>query len=120
MTKQVGDAGLTDPDTTGPGPTGTQWVSGFSGNGNFSLNMNSLKVPGTTYNISSASLLGTTDIQLNPVLTCNPTSGLGHNQYINPSCFSPATQIGQNGPTELPAIYGPAWGYRRRARMTNW
>ena len=84
-------------------------LAGFSSNANFNLNMNSLKVPGTTYNISNASLLGTTDIQLNPVLTCNPTSGLGHNQYINPSCFAPPTQLGQNGPTELPAIYGPAF-----------
>jgi hypothetical protein len=78
-------------------------------NANFSVNLNSLKIPGTKYNISSASLLGTTDIQLNPILTCNPTSSLGHNQYINPSCFSAPTQIGQNGPTELPAIYGPAF-----------
>jgi hypothetical protein len=84
-------------------------LTGFSGNANFSLNMNSLKVPGTNYNISNASLLGTNDIQLNPVLTCNPTSGLGHNQYINPSCFSPPTQIGQNGPSVLPAIYGPSF-----------
>jgi hypothetical protein len=83
--------------------------SGSNGSANFSVNLNSLKVPGTNYNISNASLLGTTDIQLNPVLTCNPTSGLGHNQYINSSCFSPPTQIGQNGPTELPAIYGPAF-----------
>jgi hypothetical protein len=84
-------------------------LSGFSTNANFNVNMNSLKVPGTNYNISNASLLGTNDIQLNPILTCNPTSGLGHNQYINPSCFSAPTQIGLNGPTELPAIYGPAF-----------
>jgi hypothetical protein len=84
-------------------------LSGFSTNANFNVNMNRLKVPGTNYNISNASLLGTNDIQLNPILTCNPTSGLGHNQYINPSCFSAPTQIGLNGPTELPAIYGPAF-----------
>jgi hypothetical protein len=92
----------------------TQWQSGanltgFSQNGNFNLNLNSLKIPGTTFNVSNASLLGTNDIQLNPVLTCDPTSGLGHNQYINASCFSAPTQIGQNGPTVLPAIYGPAF-----------
>lgn len=84
-------------------------LAGFSSNANFNLNLNSLKIPGTNYNISNASLLGTTDIQLNPILTCNPTSNLGHNQYINPSCFSAPTQIGQNGPTELPAIYGPSF-----------
>jgi hypothetical protein len=84
-------------------------LSGFSSNANFNVNLNSLKIPGSTYNISNASLLGTTDIQLNPLVTCNPASGLGHNQFINPNCFAPPTQIGQNGPTELPAIYGPAF-----------
>src|ERR1022692_2428589 len=80
-----------------------------SGGGNFSFNLNSAKIPGTAFNISNASLLGTTDIQLNPILTCNPTSGLGTNQYINPNCFSMPTALGQNGPTILPAIYGPAF-----------
>jgi len=84
-------------------------LAGFSNNANFNLNLNSLKIPGTKYNISNASLLGTTDIQLNPILTCNPASKLGHNQYVNPSCFAPPTQIGQNGPSVLPAVYGPAF-----------
>jgi len=84
-------------------------LTGNSGGANFSFNLNSAKIPGTAFNISNASLLGTTDIQLNPILTCNPTSGLGPNQYINPSCFSAPTAIGQNGPTILPAIYGPAF-----------
>ena len=30
-------------------------------------------------------------------------------QYINASCFSIPTAIGQNGPSVLPAIYGPAF-----------
>ncbi len=34
---------------------------------NFSLALNSAKIPGTTYNISSTSLLGTPNIQLNPI-----------------------------------------------------
>jgi hypothetical protein len=84
-------------------------LTGFSGGNNFSFNLNGAKVPGTTFNISNASLLGTTNIQLNPTLTCNPTSGLGNNQFINPSCFSFPTAIGQNGPSVLPAIYGPAF-----------
>ena len=84
-------------------------LTGNSGGDNFSLNLNSAKIPGTTFNISNAALLGTTDIQLNPILTCNPASGLGPNQYINPSCFAAPTAIGQNGPTILPAIYGPAF-----------
>ncbi len=53
--------------------------------------------------------MGTNDIQLNPVLTCNPTSGLAAHQYINPSCFAFPTGIGQNGPSVLPAIYGPSF-----------
>jgi hypothetical protein len=84
-------------------------LTGFSGGANFSLNLNSFNIPGTNYVASNASLLGTTDIQLNPILTCNPTSKLGPHQFINASCFSFPTQIGQNGPTELPAIYGPSY-----------
>lgn len=59
--------------------------------------------------ISNISILGTPDIQLNPILTCNPASGLKSHQYINASCFAPPTQVGQNGPIILPAIYGPAY-----------
>jgi hypothetical protein len=84
-------------------------LTGFSTNQNFNMNLNSYKIPGTTYNVSSASILGTPNIQLNPVLTCDPRENLGPNQYINPSCFSFPTQVGLNGPTVLPPIYGPAF-----------
>jgi hypothetical protein len=75
----------------------------------FGLNLNGAKIPGTTQNISSTSLLGTPNITLSPIITCNPTSNLAPHQFINPSCFSFPTQIGQNGPTTLPVIYGPAY-----------
>jgi Carboxypeptidase regulatory-like domain len=97
-------------------------LSEFSNGGNtntaanFSMNLNGAKIPGSVsdlnpngINISNVSLLGTNDIQLNPVLTCDPRSGLGPHQYINPKCFAMPTQLGQNGPTVLPAIYGPAF-----------
>jgi hypothetical protein len=97
----------------------TQWQSGanltgFSGGGAgtnaaFNMNLNGYTIPGTTVAVSNVALLGTPNIQLNPILTCSPTSNLGHNQFINSSCFSFPTQLGQNGPTELPAIYGPAF-----------
>jgi hypothetical protein len=87
---------------SGPNLTGLQGQ-------NFGMNLNGLKVPGTTFNISNVSLLGTPNIQLNPVLTCNPASGLGPNQFINAKCFSYPSQIGQNGPSVLPPIYGPAF-----------
>jgi hypothetical protein len=75
----------------------------------FGLALNSAKIPGTTQNISATSLLGTPNITLSPTLTCDPRSNLGPNQFINPNCFSFPTQIGQNGPTTLPVIYGPAF-----------
>lgn len=83
-------------------------LTGFSGQ-NFGMNLNGATVPGTNYIISNISLLGTSDIQLNPILTCNPASGLGPHQFINPNCFSFPKNIGQNGPSVLPAIYGPAF-----------
>ncbi len=83
-------------------------LSGNRGN-NFGMNLNSYKVPGTTFNVSSASLLGTTDIQLRPLVTCDPRKNLAENQYVNGSCFAIPTQIGQNGPTTLPVIHGPAF-----------
>ena len=83
-------------------------LTGLSGQ-NFGMTLNSYKIPGTTFNVSNQALLGTPNIQLNPVLTCNPAANLGTNQFINPNCFSIPTAIGQNGPSVLPAIYGPAF-----------
>ena len=83
-------------------------LSGYQSQ-NFGLNLNGADVPGTTFHISNASLLGTNDIQLNPLQTCNPREGLGPHQYINPNCFAVPTQIGQNGPTVIPPIYGPSF-----------
>ena len=76
---------------------------------NFGFNLNSYKIPGTQFNVSNVSILGTNDIALHPILTCNPTSNLGTNQYINPNCFAIPTTPGANGPTIFPAIYGPAF-----------
>jgi hypothetical protein len=99
----------------------TQVQSGVNLTGNegqaFGMALNNAVIPGSSGGsganggvvISNVSLLGTPDIQLNPILTCNPTSSLGKNQYINPGCFSFPTKVGQNGPTTLPAIYGPSF-----------
>ena len=76
---------------------------------NFGLNLNSYKIPGTTFNVSNTSLLGTPNIQLQPLVTCDPTANLAAHQYINGNCFAIPTQIGQNGPTTLPVVYGPAF-----------
>jgi len=90
-------------------------LTGFQGQ-NFGMNYNGAIFPGSINGqnpngiaYSNVSLLGTPDIQLNPILTCDPRKNLAPHQYINGSCFSAPTTIGQNGPTILPAIYGPAF-----------
>jgi hypothetical protein len=80
-------------------------LTGLNGQ-NFGINSNGF-VNSAGYAVSNVSMLGTPDIQLSPILTCNPTSGLQAHQYINPSCFQLPTALGSNGPTMLPAIYGP-------------
>jgi len=73
------------------------------------MNTNNANIPGTSFHISSASLLGTPDINLSPLLTCDPGKGLGTHQYVNGSCFAVPTQVGQNGGTILPPVYGPSF-----------
>jgi hypothetical protein len=59
--------------------------------------------------INNQSILGTNAVQLNPIVTCNPNSGLSSHQFVNPNCFAAPTAVGQNGPTLLPVSYGPAF-----------
>jgi hypothetical protein len=90
-------------------------LSGFNGQ-NFGMNLNNAIIPGSVSSlnpkgilISNVSLLGTPDLQLSPILTCNPASGLAAHQYVNANCFAMPTSIGQNGPTIIPPLYGPAF-----------
>ncbi len=105
----------------------TQWESGAnlttnSGgtNANFNMQLNGAIIPGTQnvispnggnpgIGISNQSILGTNAIQLNPIITCDPTKNLAKNQFINGNCFAAPTQVGVNGPTVLPTVYGPAF-----------
>jgi hypothetical protein len=62
----------------------------------------------TAYPVESQSILGTPDVNLQPVLTCNPGKGLTSHQYLNPNCFAlPA--IGTNGQYIEPYAHGPAF-----------
>lgn len=62
----------------------------------------------TAYPVESQSILGTPDVNLQPVLTCNPKSHLAAHQYLNPACFAlPA--IGTNGQYIEPYAHGPAF-----------
>jgi hypothetical protein len=82
-------------------------LTGFSSGSDFNFSTGSNTIPGTSFVLSNASLLGTPNLQLNPVITCNPTANLAPHQFINQNCFALPTSVGQNGPTVLPAIYGP-------------
>jgi hypothetical protein len=78
-------------------------------NQNFNMNLNSATIPGTTFDISNVSILGTPNIQLNPLQTCNPRANLGPHEFVNGNCFAMPTAVGENGPTVMPPIYGPAY-----------
>lgn len=65
-----------------------------------------------TISINNSTVLGTPDIELQPVVTCNPKSGL-HNssfgrQYVNGSCFA-LPKLGTNGAFLLPDVNGPSY-----------
>lgn len=67
----------------------------------------------TGFNNPNRQILGTSDITLQPVLTCDPTKNLLPHQYVNGNCFAvpgngtPGTL--QNGRYQLPYIKGPAY-----------
>jgi hypothetical protein len=80
--------------------SGAQLTSQAGTNLNFSLNQN-----GT--NQDNVHLLGTDDITLYPLITCNPAKGLTvKNQFINPNCFAP-NPAGQLGTASMPYLPGP-------------
>jgi len=62
----------------------------------------------TAYGVSNTTILGTPDVDLQPVLKCNPKSGLASHQYLNPSCFG-LPQTGTNGAYIEPYAHGPAF-----------
>jgi hypothetical protein len=85
---------------SGPDLLATNYTSNFglSGQNSFS------SVP-----LGSSQYLGTTDVNLQPLLTCNPTSQLARRQYINANCFTLPQPGGYNGPFRYPYIHGPAF-----------
>jgi hypothetical protein len=59
--------------------------------------------------INNQSILGTNAQQLNPLVICDPRSGLKPHQYVNGNCFATPTVRGQNGPAMMPVAYGPGF-----------
>ena len=89
---------------------------GYNGSSNYNMNLNGAIVPGsksaTNPNgipINNQSILGTNAAQLNPIITCDPNSGLSSHQYVNANCFAAPSTPGLNGPTLLPVSYGPGY-----------
>jgi hypothetical protein len=70
------------------------------------LGTNSGSTPVTA---NQQNILGTNDVPLMPVLTCNPSTGLHHNQFLNPNCFSAFATPNVNGPYVIPTPAGPAF-----------
>jgi len=66
-----------------------------------------VQLPGGTQNGNSA-LLGTSSMNILPLLTCDPRNGLKSGQYFNTSCFT-MPQPGQQGNIIWPYIHGPAF-----------
>jgi len=98
------------------------WQSGGSlipalGNGvpNFGLSESYINLPAAataeqiSTGIGTATYFGTdAPISINPVLTCNPISGLHHYQRVNGACFQ-APAIGTNGGHNYPYISNAAY-----------
>lgn len=77
-------------------------------NGNFGTNYNGATLA-NGQPISSNTVYGTPSIQVNPILTCSPSSGLVSNQFINGNCFALPTRPGQAGGSVLPEVFGPVF-----------
>lgn len=91
--------------------SGAQLTSQAGTNLNFSLTQN-----GT--NQDNVHLLGTPDITLYPLITCNPAKGLTKNQFINPNCFAP-NPAGQLGTASMPYLPGPMFWNSDLTLMKN-
>jgi hypothetical protein len=62
----------------------------------------------TSIGVGNNTWLGTSDYALQPILTCDPRSGLAKNQFVNGNCFSLPPQ-GTEGMWNLPYIPGPKY-----------
>jgi hypothetical protein len=89
---------------TGPDLQALNYIPNFGIGGRIAATPNSppIQVANTTF-------IGTPDITLQPVLTCDPRSNLKPKQYMNGNCFKLPQVGGQNGQYVFPYIHGPAY-----------
>lgn len=85
--------------------SGTSQVeSGANLTSNSGWNLN-MTLPSTLTNTDPTHVLGSPDATLQPVLTCNPRSGLHGNYFLNSSCITYPTTTA--GTTHMPYLPGP-------------
>jgi hypothetical protein len=88
--------------------SGGDMQTGISASPNFNLS-GFITAPGQPQlTVNSQVFLGTPDVSLQPVLTCDPRTGLASHQYINGACFG-LPNIGQNGQYIFPYAQGPVF-----------
>ena len=74
----------------------------------YSMNFKLKGVVGAN-SVNNTTYLGTPDVSLQPMLTCDPTAGLNSKQYVNGACFALPSIGLQNGSFDFPYIHGPAY-----------
>jgi len=87
--------------------SGGNMQTGISASPNFNLN-GFINESSGTIPVNSQVMLGTPDVSLQPVLKCDPATGLGSHQYINGGCFGLAP-IGTNGQYIFPYAQAPTY-----------
>ena len=74
---------------------------------------------GSTIYYDNIHTLGTPDVTLQPLITCDPRKGVTGPQYLNPSCFSPAPTNGTLGTGGMPYLPGPMFWNSDLSLMKN-
>jgi hypothetical protein len=74
---------------------------------NLGLTTVSTGSPTSSYT-DNKSYIGTPDVYLQPIMTCDPSINLQKHQFINSNCLTLGAQ-GQNGPFRYPYLRGPAY-----------
>ncbi len=94
-------SGITSLQSGGNMQTGVSFSPNFYLQGTVNQGANAI-------NVNNQVILGTPDVSLQPVLTCNPRSGLTNHQYINGACFR-LPNFSTNGQFILPYAHGPMY-----------
>ena len=94
-------SGITSIQSGGNMQTGVSFSPDFYLQGTVNNGANAI-------NVSNQVILGTPDVSLQPVLTCDPRHGLTSHQYINGACLG-LPSFSTNGQYILPYAHGPAY-----------